>query len=158
MRRLKSSVLVIVLAALCAAQGMNPLTNERVRRLGDQLQCLCGCGSSITSCNMLQCHFAGPARVKLLEMVNAGLSDQAILDAFVKAYGPRILLKPPAEGFNLLGWVMPFIGILVGLALVWYVIRRFRRPAALAAGPEMDAATLARYQERIEKDLEKLDS
>lgn len=91
-------------------------------------------------------------------MVNAGASDSAIIGSFVKQYGPRILLKPPAEGFNLVGWLMPFAAIAMGLAFVWWVIRRFRRPLALAGGPEMDPATLARYQERIDKELEKLDS
>jgi cytochrome c-type biogenesis protein CcmH/NrfF len=157
MRRLRSSLLIVALAALCLAQGMNPLSNERVRRIGDQLLCMCGCGSSVTSCNMLHCHFSEPARQKLLQAVNSGQSDQTILASFVKEYGVQILLKPPAEGFNLVGWIMPFIALLVGLAIVWYVIRRIRRPLPVAAGPEIDDATLARYQDRIEKDLEKLD-
>ncbi|MGE5647946.1 MAG: cytochrome c-type biogenesis protein CcmH [Acidobacteriota bacterium] len=158
MSRLRNSLLVAALAALCLAQGgENPLLNERVRRLGEQLGCQCGCGSSVTSCNMLECHFASPARKKLLALVNAGESDSAILDSFVKEYGPRVLLKPPAEGFNLVGWVMPFVGLAFGLAFVWWVIKRFRRPVAVAGGPGMDDATLARYQERIDKDLEKLD-
>lgn len=157
MRRLKSSLLIVVLGALCLGQGMNPLSNEHVRRLGDQLLCMCGCGSSVTSCNMLRCHFSDPARQKLLTLVNAGESDQSILDSFVKEYGVQILLKPPAEGFNLVGWVMPGVGLVLGLAIVWYVLRRIRRPLAVAGGPAIDDATLARYQERIEQDLEKLD-
>jgi len=129
-------------------QGGTPLENPRVRQLGDQLACLCGCGSSVTSCNMLHCHFSDPARQKLLAMVKAGMSDQAIFAAFVKDYGPQVLLKPPAEGFNLLGWIMPFVAIAIGLAAVWWFIQRFRKP--LPAGPEPDAVTLA----RVEKDLE----
>lgn len=154
MRLWKSSILILVLAALCYAQSV-PLENARVRRLGEQLKCLCGCGSSVTSCNMLHCHFSEPARQKLLAMVNAGASDTEIMDSFVKQYGTEILQKPPAEGFNLLGYVMPFIGIAIGLAFVWWLMQRFRRPAV--AGPSVDSATLARYQERIDKDLEEFD-
>jgi cytochrome c-type biogenesis protein CcmH/NrfF len=66
-------------------------------------------------------------------------------------------MKPPAQGFNLLGYVMPFAAILVGLAFVWWVIKRFRKPLAVADGLEIDPAVLERYQERIDKDLEKLD-
>jgi cytochrome c-type biogenesis protein CcmH len=157
MRLLRSSLLALALAAASLPQGGSPLENARVRRLGDQLACLCGCGSTITSCNMLHCHFAEPAREKLLAMVNAGLPDQAIFDAFVKQHGVRILLKPPAEGFNLLGWVMPFVGIALGLAMVWWLIQRFRKPLAVAGGADLDPAALARYQERIDKELEKLD-
>jgi len=158
-RRFRSSLLALAAAALLLGQGGNPLENARVRLLGEQLACLCGCGSSIASCNMLHCHFAEPARQKLLGMVNAGMSDSDILAAFVKEYGQRVLLKPPSEGFNLLGWLMPFIAIAAGLALVWWLIQRFRRPLAPAAGapaggPEPDPALLA----QMDKDLEDLDS
>jgi hypothetical protein len=36
-------------------------------------------------------------------------------------------------------------------------MKRLRRPLATSSGPDLDAAALARYRERIEKDLEKLD-
>ena len=157
MRRWKSSLLVLALAALSLAQSTTPLANVRVRRLGDELMCLCGCGATITSCNMLGCSHSKPAREKLLAMVNAGMPDSAILDSFVKEYGLQILVRPPAQGFNLLGYVMPFIGIALGLAFVWWAIKRFRKPVAAAAGQELDAATFAGYQAQIEKDLEKLD-
>ena len=153
LRRLRTSLLILAAAALLLGQGGSPLENARVRRLGDQLVCLCGCGSSVTSCNMLRCEFSGPARQKLLSMVNAGASDSEILASFVREYGQRILLKPPSEGFNLLGWLMPFIAIAAGLAFMWWVVQRFRRPLAVA-GPEPDPAMLA----RVEKDLEDLDS
>ena len=157
MRRLKSSLLVLALAALCLAQSTTPLANPRVRRLGDQLMCLCGCGATVTSCNMLGCQHSKPAREKLLAMVNAGESDSAILASFVQESGLEILAKPPAQGFNLLGYVVPFVGVALGLAFVWFVIKRFRKPVALAAGPELDDAAFAGYKAQIDRDLEKLD-
>jgi cytochrome c-type biogenesis protein CcmH/NrfF len=158
MRRLKSSLLVLVLAGVCLAQSTTtPLANPRVRRLGDQLMCLCGCGATITGCNMLGCSHSKPARERLLAMVNSGESDSAILATFVQENGVEILAKPPAQGFNLLGYVVPFIGIALGLAFVWVVIKRFRKPLAVAGGPEIDDAAFASYQAQIEKDLEKLD-
>jgi cytochrome c-type biogenesis protein CcmH/NrfF len=144
----KTSLLLVAAAALLLGDGGTPLENPRVRQLGDQLACLCGCGSSVTSCNMLHCHFSEPARQKLLTMVKAGMSDSDIFASFVRDYGPRILLKPPAEGFNLLGWVMPFVALALGLAVVWWFIQRIRKP--LPAGPQPDPVTLA----RVEKDLE----
>ncbi|MGO9097577.1 MAG: cytochrome c-type biogenesis protein CcmH [Bryobacteraceae bacterium] len=152
-RQLRGSVLMLAAAVLLLGQGATPLENPRVRRLGDQLVCLCGCGSSVTQCNMLHCEFSEPARQKLLKMVNAGMTDSDILAAFVKEYGQRVLMKPPSEGFNLLGWLMPFIALAAGLALVWWLIRRFRAPLAVA-GPEPDPALLA----RIEKETDELDS
>ncbi|HVX65154.1 MAG TPA: cytochrome c-type biogenesis protein CcmH [Bryobacteraceae bacterium] len=147
----------MIAALLTMGQGDNPLLNVRVRQLGEQLGCQCGCGASVTSCNMLQCHFALPARQKLLKMVEAGESDQAILASFVRENGPRILLKPPAEGFNLVGWLMPFAALVAGLAFLWWVIKRFRKPLAPAGGPALDDSVLERYRERIDKDTENLD-
>lgn len=163
MHRWNSKLRLVAVAVLAVTAGFaqqaqeNPLTNPRVRRLGDQLRCQCPCGSTVTGCNMLHCESSEPMRAKLLQMVNGGMSDAAILDTFVKQYGTQILERPPAEGFNLLGYVMPFIAILVGLAFVWWVIQRFRKPLAVAGGPPIDDATLERYQARIDKDLEKLD-
>ncbi len=156
-RALKSALLTVVLAAATLAQSGSPLTDPNVRRIGEMLLCLCGCGSTVTSCNMQHCHFSDPARVKIRQMVQVGMSDKEILDAFVKEDGLKVLVKPPTEGFNLVGWIMPIVGLGVGLGFVWLVIRHFRRPAPAPAGPAIDDSLLARYQERIDRDLEKLD-
>ena len=101
--------------------GSVPLQNPRVRSIGELLSCQCGCGSSVTSCNMMNCHSAGPLRERVLAMVEAGVGDDQILAALEKEYGKIILRKPPAEGFYLISWVMPFIGLGGGLAFVWFV-------------------------------------
>ena len=145
--------------------GGVPMQNPRVRSVGELLSCQCGCGSSVTSCNMMNCHSSGPLREELLKMVEAGVSDDQILATFEHEYGKIILRKPPAQGFFLIAWVMPFIGLGGGLALVWLVLQRIlaKRPAAATAGgsiqvgAEPDSPELARYRERIEKDLSDMD-
>ncbi|MCX6622251.1 MAG: cytochrome c-type biogenesis protein CcmH [Acidobacteria bacterium] len=158
MTQFKSSFLLLVLVIACLAQTGTPLANPSVRRIGEQLMCQCGCGATVTSCNMINCHFSDPVRQKILAMVNAGTSDSEIIDSFVKEYGKVILMKPPSEGFNLMAWVMPFAGLAFGLWVLWYVIRRISRPQPASTGPPMSAEDYARYQERIEKDLSNLDS
>ena len=153
MRRLKSSLIVLVLTALCLAQGTNPLSNARVRRLGDQLMCLCGCGATVTSCNMLGCSHSKPMREKLLAMVNAGMSDQAILDQFKKDMGEDVVAVHP----GVLGSISFYAAAVVGLILVLWVIRKYTRPAPVAPAGLADEAVLDRYHEQIEKEVEKLD-
>lgn len=141
--------------------GSVPLANPRVRSVADQLSCQCGCGASVRTCDMPNCHSAGPLREHILKMVEAGASDDQILATFEKEYGKIILRKPPAEGFYLISWVMPFIGLGGGLAFVWFMLQRImaRRPAAAQPGApsEPDSPELARYRERIEKDLSDMD-
>ncbi len=64
---------------------------------------------------MLHCHYSSPAREKIAGMLAAGMSDDQIVDSFVKGAGPQALTVPPAEGFNILAWVMPFAAIALGL-------------------------------------------
>ena len=145
--------------------GGVPLGNPRVRSVGELLSCQCGCGSSVTSCNMINCHSSGPIRERLLQMVEAGVGDDQILATFEQEYGKIILRKPPTQGFFLMAWVMPFIGLGGGLALIWFILQRIisRRPAAATGGAsvelggEPDSPELARYRDRIEKDLSDLD-
>ena len=155
MRRLKGSLLVLIVAAACLAQSASQLQTDAVKRIGGRLACLCGtCKNTVADCAMIECHFSKPAKMRIVALAAAGKSDSEIIDEFVKEYGNQIFAAPPAEGFNLLAWVMPWVAIAAGLAVIWMFIRRFRCPAP--AGPS-DPALLARYQERIDKDLAKLD-
>jgi cytochrome c-type biogenesis protein CcmH len=156
MRRFASKLSLVVFVLASAAQEPTPLVDPEVRRIGEQLRCMCGsCNYTLTSCNMLSCSGAESGRAKLLSLVRQGLSEEQIKAEFVKQYGTVVLTKPPSEGFFLVGWIMPFVAIAAGLLLVWWVIRRFLQPAAPA--PAVDDATLARYQERIQKELERID-
>ncbi len=157
MHRLKNSLLVLLLAALAFAQSDSAVASltPAVKRVGARLACLCGsCKNSVADCPMLHCHYAGPAREKIAKMVASGMSDDQIVDSFVKEQGLRALVVPPAEGFNVMAWVMPFLAIALGLWAIWLFIRRFRKPAVVA---ELDPAVLDRYRDRIEKDLSKLE-
>jgi cytochrome c-type biogenesis protein CcmH/NrfF len=156
MRRFASKLGLLAVALAALGQEPTPLVDPEVRRIGEQLRCMCGsCNYTLTSCNMLSCSGASSGRAKLLALVRQGLTEEQIKAEFVKQYGTVVLTKPPSEGFFLLGWIMPFAAIIAGLLLVWWVIRRFLQPAA--AAPGVDEATLARYQERIEKELERID-
>jgi cytochrome c-type biogenesis protein CcmH len=83
-------------------------------------------------------------------MLAAGKSEQEILDFYVAKYGERILTTPPARGFNLLVYIMPWVMALAGIAAVALVLRRWLapRPAASAA-PATDRC----YMDRVDREL-----
>jgi len=151
----RSKLLVAAVALVLLAHGATPLANPRVRRLGLLFTCQCGCYESVTECQMMNCHSSGPLREELQQMVEAGKSDQQITDAFVAEYGLKILRKPPAEGFYLSAWVMPFVATAIGLVILTLVLRYMlrRRTAAAVVAPSPD---LERYREQIEKETEDL--
>lgn len=158
MRRWRSSALIIALAAVSLAQTPTQLVTPEIRRVGDKLACLCGvCKNTVATCAMLQCEYSHPARMRIAKMQAAGKSDAEIIDATVKEKGLQALATPPARGFSLLVWVMPFIALAFGLGAIYLFVRRFHGQRAIASVPPIHPDVLARYHDSIEKDMAKLD-
>jgi cytochrome c-type biogenesis protein CcmH len=88
-------------------------------------------------------------------MLKTGASDDAIVDSFVKESGVSALAAPPAEGFNLLAWTMPFVAICLGLGAIAVWFKRFagRRPVEVRTAPEIDP----KYQQRMDRELEDME-
>lgn len=161
-RPLRNRLLGLFLICVSLAYAATPLVNPRVRKLGDLFECQCGCKASVTSCYMIKCHSSDPMREELLAMVEAGQSDDQIVAAMVARHGKHILRNPPSDGFFMVGWVMPFAGVAVGLTLVVLALRYYlkRRPATVGTPVDAgaDAPEVARYRDRIEKEMADLDS
>lgn len=80
-------------------------------------------------------------RAIIREMLAEGRSRDEILDYFVDRYGPDILAAPPKSGRNLLAWILPIVGVSIGLVGVFFVIRAMttRRPTPANAASIPDS-------------------
>ena len=59
----------------------------------------------------------------------SGESKEQIVRYFVEVYGREVLPKPPAEGFYLTAWLLPFGGLLAGFGVVFVLVRAWtKRP------------------------------
>jgi cytochrome c-type biogenesis protein CcmH/NrfF len=149
-----------VLAALTLAVLVAQNTSEDVRRVGSRLTCKCGCPHTVASCDMFECEFSKPAKLRIAKMKEQGMSDQGIIDQFVKEYGADIYRAEP----NSFGWIIPYASLIPGAALIWWFIRRYRKPkpipevAGAAPALDLDSPELAKYKDQIEKDLARLDN
>ena len=149
---------VLLLAVLCMAQVSSELITPEIRRVGSRLACLCkSCKNSVGDCAMLACHYSKPAREKIRDQQAAGKSDDEIVAGFVSEQGRQALVVPPNDGFSALAWWMPPMMVGMGLALIYWFIRRMSKPGASTPLPAVDAKVMDRYRETIEKDLAKLD-
>src|SRR6266700_175713 len=87
----KGAVRTILLAALVAAAALAQTASEKpsvdVRRVGALISCQCGCKDSVATCSMLECGFSKPAKERIAQLQALGLSDDQIIDKFVKEYG-----------------------------------------------------------------------
>ena len=155
MLRLRNSLLTVLIAAAALAQTASEKPGVDVLRVAHRLACQCGCKDSVATCSMLECSFSKPAKEKIAQMQAVGMSDQQIIDYFVRQYGPGIYLSPP----NALGWIVPYLSVAAGLVVIWLFLRRYRRPPLpVLGGPvEIDDPALAKYKEQIEKDLANLE-
>src|SRR5258707_4391962 len=106
MYKWKSSLLVILLTAICIGQTPTQLLTPAIRRVGDKLSCLCGsCKNTVATCQMLECHYSHPTRLQISQMQATGASDETIVASFVKKSGLQVLAVPPTEGISLIAWV-----------------------------------------------------
>jgi cytochrome c-type biogenesis protein CcmH/NrfF len=86
-------------------------------------------------------------------MQKAGMTDKAIIDTFVKEYGPDSYRGDPSSFY----WIVPYAVLALGaLAMFWFVRRYYHPPRPVtASGPEDEG--LSRYRDAIEKDMAKLE-
>jgi cytochrome c-type biogenesis protein CcmH/NrfF len=137
------------IAALAQTASEKPSVD--VRRVGARIACQCGCKDSVATCSMLECHFSKPAKEKIAQMQALGMSDDQIIQSFVREYGAAIFLAPP----NAWGWIVPYASVGLGVVIIWQFIKKYRKPRPIAEiGPmELDDPELAKYKDQIEKDL-----
>jgi len=153
----RNSLLVLgLVAGVCFAQSAEQLESPAVNRIATRLNCPCGCKTNM-ACRMdpYPCRTCWDNKKKILQMEQAGLSDQAILDSFAKEMGSNVVVVPP----GMLGSLSFYTAAALGLVLVLFVIRKYsRKPAVVAGAPEVsEDPLLTRYHDQIEKEVEKLD-
>lgn len=166
-RSFATVALFLMLAGLSIPQTSTTYVTPEIKRVGDKLACKCGsCNNTVATCQMLECHYSSPARQKIATQLKEGVSDQQIIDGFVKEAGLAALAAPPTSGFSLLSYLMPFVAIMLGLAAILVYWKRFRQPSAAVAeaGSTEKAGTAAaspaideKYRKQIEAELAEMD-
>jgi len=134
---------------------------KQVRHVGEKLKCFCGqngstCSYTVGSCNMINCHFREEVNALIRPMVQAGTDEATILAKLKEKYGTMILGAPPAEGFNILGWIMPFVAMVIGLVAIRFTVVRWRRLKP-AAAPAVGTPAMEKFRDEIDKELADLE-
>ncbi len=87
-------------------------------------------------------------------LIARGETKAQIEQALVAQYGPAVLGRPPAHGFNLTVYILPPALVLIGVVLLVVTLPRWRRRAAAAAAadsppPSISAADAGRLEEDL---------
>jgi cytochrome c-type biogenesis protein CcmH len=117
-------VALIVIAVVFTTAAAD--TSARFDKLGHRIMCSCGCNELLLECNHVGCPNSEGMRQELMAGVDRGDSDKAIFQAFSEKYGPTALAAPTWEGFNIVGWVMPFTVLILGIGGTVLLIRKWK--------------------------------
>ncbi len=150
-RRLLGALVLSVAIANVAMAAKSP---EQIEKdIGNEVYCMCGCVASLNHCPHENCPVKDEMHRIIRTDLAEGKGEPAILQDLVARYGQKVLAAPPPQGFNLTAWILPGLGLLLGLFLAISIVRRWRRPApqaAIPAGPA-DERVRAAVEEEMRK-------
>ncbi|MGA2383686.1 MAG: cytochrome c-type biogenesis protein CcmH [Gemmatimonadales bacterium] len=135
-----------------------------VKALEEKIRCTCGCNLSVYTCRTTDftCTTSPAMHQLVLARLDSGMTEAQVLDAFQKQYGEMIFMSPPKRGFNWAAYLMPFVGLGVGLGLVVGLVKRWGKVAALTrAEPVVQApegAATPEEMENLKRELEKFEA
>jgi len=101
-----------------------------------QLRCLVCQNQNLADSNA---ELARDLRARTYEMINAGASDEDIVDFMIARYGDFVLYKPPLRLRTTLLWGGPFALLLIALIVFFFTVRRSRVPKDIE-GVDREAA------------------
>ncbi|TFG47836.1 MAG: hypothetical protein E4H38_07455 [Gemmatimonadales bacterium] len=139
-----------------------------MKQVEHRLQCTCGCTLDIYTCRTTDftCTFSPALHKEVLALHDEGKNADEIVAAFVAKYGEKVLMAPKPEGFNIAGYVVPGITILLAggvmAAILAHRARMMRVAAAEAsasqpAGPPALPGASAEELERLRRELREFD-
>jgi cytochrome c-type biogenesis protein CcmH len=121
----------------------DPALEARARDLSRELRCMVCQNQSIDDSDAPLAH---DLRVLVRQRLEAGDTDQQVIDFLVARYGEFVLLKPRLEAHTLLLWGLPPAALLIGFAALYLLARKRNRPTvepALSAEEQQRLSTLA---------------
>ncbi|HEY7194229.1 MAG TPA: cytochrome c-type biogenesis protein CcmH [Gemmatimonadales bacterium] len=146
-----------------AGRSQTPVTaadnDKSVQALEKKLRCSCGCGLDVYTCRTTDftCTYSPALHKEVVGMLSNGKTPQEVIDAFVAQYGQVALMSPPRRGFNLLGYIVPGVAVLVAASVLFLVLLRWTRqaraaePVSTPAPPDATPAELERLQRELDK-------
>ena len=154
MKRLSLAViLALAFGAVAGAPPAEKAEKERVLGITGNLVCTCGCANIIV--RYCDCGQAAEMTKEVATMVADNRSDGDIYKAFEKKYGKHVLGAPKPEGFNVLAWVLPFLGLALGGVIVAVVVKRLRTPIPENGPDQTDQPVIDdKYRELLDRELE----
>ena len=105
---------------------------ERARVISKELRCLVCQNQSIDDSDA---PLARDLRVLVRERLQAGESDEEVINFVVDRYGDFVLLRPPVKASTLVLWLSPVAALIVGIFLLLTWFRKQKQLVPVQAKP-----------------------
>jgi cytochrome c-type biogenesis protein CcmH len=133
-------VAVVSLGVGVTADGTPETAAERVQRIASTVKCPECIGQPVSESNSGR---AQAIRLDIARQVDAGATDDQIVQSLVDRYGEGITLVPEATGFAGLVWALPVLALVLSSAGLGAAFLRWRRQPVLHAS-DADRALVER--------------
>ncbi len=138
-------------------QGSIVVRTPQERKIAGKLACWCG-GCARLPVGTCLCPHCEKVRDRVSSLLKTGMSEEQILQTFVKDVGGiHVLSEPPDKGFNRLAWAIPYamgLGSFAAIGLVALRWSRRRTPDEPAAAQGEGRSAL---EARLDEELRDLD-
>ena len=85
------------------------------------LRCLICQGQSVADSNS---EFAQTIKLVVSDQIQDGKSEEEIYDFLIEKYGEWIVYKPPLNKVNFLLWLLPYLVLLIGGAIIFLFLKK----------------------------------
>lgn len=137
-------------AAVEINQFSDAQNEARYKQLIDELRCLVCQNQNLADSNA---ELAQDLRAQVYKMIEAGNTDQEIIDFMVMRYGDFVLYRPPFKLKTALLWAGPFLLLIIGIGYLMIYLRRQARTSStnLSTDEQQQAMALLGEQEDNKK-------
>lgn len=142
-------ILIVLFAPVSASAQEDQPTDDEVNAIAKKLYCPVCENTPLDVCATDACiDWRDEIRMRLAE----GWNEEQIIQYFVDQHGAQVLPEPPAEGFNLVVYVLPPLVLLVGAVILVRALQGWRTPVVTEAA-ELPDKEQDEYMSRMEEEL-----
>jgi cytochrome c-type biogenesis protein CcmH len=139
-----------VLAAMAVQDAQEESLQKTARELNALIMCPICSGQTIGQSTT---ETSSQMRDLVLKKLRRGKTKEEVLQYFASKYGERILAEPTKRGFNRMLWLLPFVIVVVAVAVISFLMRRWSTRVSVETEPRPDENHKSEYLTRLEKEL-----
>jgi cytochrome c-type biogenesis protein CcmH len=121
------------------------------------LETLLVCPSCHTTLDESNSQVANEMKAEVARRIAACQTEKQILDAMVADFGETILSTPQTHGFDLLAWILPLGGAVIGALALAGGARTWSRRRTPAVGGARDGPLAPEDERRVDEALARFD-